>query len=102
MLKTLLQMLSGGPKARVRIIIRGALAVDDIMTIHQMIRAWKLPGWMQAVPGSHLTVEVEGAERTIREAVNNLSQSRHLFHGDRIEVSWHPFRGDLDDFRCAA
>lgn len=102
MLKNFLEMLSGGPRARVRIVVRGLLAVDDIMTIHKQIESWGFPGWMQAVPGSHLTVEVEGSERRIRESIEQLSRARPLLRGNRLEVNWLPFRGDLAEFRLAA
>jgi len=101
MLKKLLHLISGRPKARVRIIVRGILMVDDVMKIHEQIKSWKLPGWMQAVPGSHLTIEVEGSERRIREAIEQL-KTRSIVNGYRMDINWLPFRGDLADFRLAA
>jgi hypothetical protein len=89
------------PKVRAKVIIRGSFNKQRLVPIHDHVRAWSMPGFMRAVPESHIEIELEGRQANLERHLDDFGRNP-LLRGARVmEITLLPYRGQYGEFRFA-
>lgn len=90
------------PKVKARIVIRAALSREGILRLQELVSFYSVLGWMNAVPFSHVLLELEGPRARIEKVIQRMRIAPFMAGGKVMEVTWMPYQGNFHSFRMAA